>query len=120
MPILVIIESPYRPTAGPRQADQGWLEELRDNLVYARRAMHDSFARGEYPFASHLLYTQPGILDDQMKAERDLGIEAGLAWGKLAFLTAVYTDRGISAGMEKGIARAGSEGRLVDYRKIGK
>jgi hypothetical protein len=36
--------------------------------------------RGESPIASHLLYTQPGILKDDVPEERPLGIEAGLAW----------------------------------------
>src|SRR4029077_21043205 len=36
-------------------------------------------AQGGGPFASHLLDTQPGVLDDQVPDERRLGIAAGLA-----------------------------------------
>lgn len=64
---LVIVESPF---AG----------DLPKNIAYARAAVRDSLARGEAPIASHLLYTQPGILDDDIPAERQWGIDAGLAW----------------------------------------
>lgn len=98
---LVIVESPL---AGDYEA----------NRAYARACVYDSLMRGEAPLASHLLYTQ--MLDDKIPAERTLGIEAGLAWGRKADLTAVYTDRGISSGMQLGIDRAKAEGRPVEYR----
>ena len=68
--------------------------------------------------ASHLLYTQHGILDDEKPAERLLGIEAGFAWNELADATVVYTDLGITPGMQKGIAHAESAGRPVEYRNL--
>lgn len=83
---LVIIESPY---AG----------EVDANVEYARSAMRDSLNRGEAPIASHLLYTQPGILRDDVPAERQWGIDAGLAWRSVAELAAFYVDRGWSSGM---------------------
>lgn len=101
----VVIESPY---AG----------DVERNVAYARAAMRDSLSRGEAPIASHLLYTQPGILDDDKPDERAHGIEAGLLWGGLAELTAVYVDRGMSRGMEFGIERAKREGRPVEYRSL--
>jgi hypothetical protein len=103
--LLVIIESPF---AG----------DVEKNLKYARACMRDSLSRGEAPLASHLLYTQEGILNDGVPEERNWGIEAGLAWGKKASKTIVYTDLGISGGMEKGIQRAKDEGREVEYRKL--
>lgn len=105
-PRRVILESPF---AGDVQA----------NLEYARAAVRDSLLRGESPLASHLLYTQPGILDDGNREERHMGIEAGLAWGTAAEATVVYTDRGISTGMHLGINRARLEGRPVEYRSLG-
>ncbi|MFC1678163.1 hypothetical protein ACFLZ9_00320 [Patescibacteria group bacterium] len=102
---LVIIESPF---AG----------EIEKNIAYARACMHDSLSRGEYPYACHLLYTQEGILNDEIPADRELGIRAGLAWGKFAQKTVVYTDLGISDGMKLGIERAKDEGRPVEYRKL--
>lgn len=83
---LVIIESPY---AGDVEA----------NVAYARAAMRDSILRGENPIASHLLYTQPGILNDDIPEERERGIAAGLAWRAVADLAVFYIDRGWSGGM---------------------
>ena len=59
----------------------------------------DSLLRGEAPIASHLLYTQPGILNDNVKQERQLGIDAGLAWKEVADKHVFYIDFGYSAGM---------------------
>lgn len=92
--------------------------DVEANLAYVRECMADCLRRGEAPFASHALYTQPGVLDDAKPDERSLGIEAGLCWGTMAEATVVYTDRGISRGMELGIARAIAEGRAVEYRSI--
>lgn len=101
----VVIESPY---AG----------DVAANLAYARACMADSLRRGEYPIASHLLYTQDGILDDTVPAERELGIRAGLYWAAFADLTAVYIDRGISRGMRQGIQHAIDAGRTIELRSI--
>jgi hypothetical protein len=106
----VIIESPFAPAAG---------RTVEDHLRYARAAMRDSLHRGEAPYASHLLYTQPGVLDDTVPEERAQGIEAGLAWGQVADLVAVYTDLGISKGMALGIERALAAGRPVIHRQLG-
>jgi len=106
---LVILESPY--AARGRQSLEG-------NLLYARRAMRDCLRRGEAPFASHLLYTQDFVLDDSVPAERALGIAAGLEWGRVAQATVVYTDRGISPGMQAGIDAARAAGRPVEFRSL--
>jgi len=103
---LVLLESPY---AG----------DVERNLTYLRRALRDSLLCGEAPFASHGLYTQPGVLDDNVPAQRKLGIEAGQAWGRYAEYTVVYVDYGISQGMQYGIDRARDAGQWVDLRKIG-
>ena len=83
---LVILESPY---AGDVEA----------NVAYARKCMRDSLTRGEAPIASHLLYTQPGVLDDGDPFEREHGIAAGLAWRRVADAAVFYVDRGWSTGM---------------------
>ena len=101
----VILESPF---AG----------EVERNIRYARLCLRDCLKRGEAPIASHLLFTQPGVLDDKVPEERQLGIEAGLTWGLLAEVTVVYTDFGISRGMEYGIERAQKENRPVEYRHL--
>lgn len=102
---LVIIESPY---AG----------DIKVNVEYARACVRDSLSRGEAPIASHLLYTQPGILCDDIAEERQWGIDAGLAWKSVAQASVVYTDRGISKGMEYGIAAATAAGIPVEYRML--
>jgi len=82
----VIIESPY---AG----------DIDRNVRYARLCVKDSLSRGEAPIASHLLYTQEGILNDEILTERMLGINAGLAWKEVAELHVFYVDFGYSVGM---------------------
>lgn len=99
----VIIESPF---AG----------DVDRNIKYARACLLDSLKRGEAPFASHLLYTQ--VLDDLNADERLTGMEAGFFWAKVADLTAVYTDLGISEGMRRGIEAAEHAGRPIEYRSL--
>jgi len=101
----VIIESPY---AG----------NIEENLAYVRAAMKDSLSRGEAPFASHALYTQPGVLNDDVPEEREWGIHAGFAWRAAAEATVVYTDYGISKGMTYGIEAAQKMGQPVEYRTL--
>jgi hypothetical protein len=103
---LVIVESPY---AG----------DIEANVAYARACVRDALACGEAPFASHLLYTQPGILRDEVPAERQQGVASGLAWYRVADAAVVFTDRGISGGMEAGIAAAQAAGKPVEFRTLG-
>lgn len=102
---LVIIESPY---AG----------NISANVEYARQAMRDSLNRGEAPIASHLLYTQPGILRDEVPEERQWGIDAGLAWRKVAECAVFYTDMGWSGGMNAALAVYQREGFPFEMRNL--
>lgn len=108
-PRLVILETPY--------AGRWWWNRWA-NRKYARACMRDCIKRDEAPFASHLLYTQPGILDDGIATERMTGIKAGLAWGMKAEATVVYVDRGTSGGMALGITDARAAKRPVEYRSL--
>lgn len=103
----VILESPY---AG----------EIEENVAYARLCVRDSLARGEAPIASHLLYTQPTVLDDDVPTERQWGIDAGLAWLSAADAMVVYTDRGISSGVTAAIAIAERNRCPIEYRTVNK
>lgn len=106
----VIVETPFRGSTP---------EEQKKNIAYARACAHDCLVNyHQAPFLSHLLYTQEGILDDGIPSERQLGIEAGLAWGAVAEETIVYTDRGISQGMQYGIDNARRVGRPVHFRTL--
>jgi len=102
----VVIESPFAGTP----------EEVEVNTRFVRAAMRDCLLRGEAPLASHALYTLPGVLDDNVPAERALGIEVGLVWGAVAELTVAYINLGVTPGMIVGIERAHREGRPVEYR----
>jgi hypothetical protein len=102
---LVVLESPF---AG----------NVERNIAYAKQCLKDCLKRGEAPIASHLLFTQPGILDDSKRDERKLGIAAGHAWIACADALVVYTDRGVSVGMEQGIAEAQRLEVPVEYRSL--
>lgn len=102
---LVVIESPY---AG----------DIEANVDYARRCVRDSLTRGEAPIASHLLHTQPGILRDEVKEERQWGMDAGHAWIAKADILAVYADKGVSRGMKWGMEIAAKHGIPVEYRTL--
>lgn len=98
----VILESPYNG-------------DTDGNVTYPRACVRDSLLRGEAPIASHLLYTQLGVLRDDVTREREQGIAAGLAWGPVADAT---VDKGISPGMKRGIADAEAAERPVEYRVL--
>lgn len=103
---LIILESPY---AG----------DVRRNVAYARACVRDALRRGEAPLASHLLYTQEEILDDNEPAERELGIKAGHAWIEKAEALVLYVDLGISPGMQAGLRAARAVGvPSVEVRQL--
>jgi len=106
---LVAIESPFR--------GEGY-SETEINILYAKACIHDALTKGEFPYASHLFFTQDGILDDKIPEERKLGIDAGIGWANVAKKRVVYTDRGISTGMEYGIKAAKESGVEVEYRTL--
>lgn len=107
--IRVLLESPYRNNDPA---------EVQANIDYARKCVRDSVLRGEAPIASHLLFTQPGVLNDNVSDERALGIEAGLAWMSYADKMVVYCDRGVSDGMREAMRRAQHSGLEVELREL--
>jgi hypothetical protein len=106
----VIIESPYA-----HELPEGVERHLR----YLRACMYDCIHRGEAPYASHALYTQPGVLNDRDRSERKLGIDAGLVWKLSADATIVYTDLGVTEGMEKGMVYSKDHGQPIEFRRLG-
>ena len=103
----VVVESPY---AG----------DIARNMRYLAACMHDCIVNHhEAPYASHGLYTQPGVLKDEVPEERKLGIEAGFAFRSRLQKTVVYTDLGYSTGMKYGIKHAEEIGHPIEYRKLG-
>jgi len=105
MKAKVVIESPY---AGC----------VAQNVNYARRCVKDSLLRGEAPIASHLLYTQPGILDDSNPVERKLGIEVGLEWLSVADKHVFYIDYGYTDGMLIAKERSENLGKIIEERTL--
>lgn len=117
---FVVLESPF--ANGSVTLPDGTIREILrdDNVRYARACMYDCLVRhGEAPYASHLLYTQPGILDDDVPEERRLGIEAGLAIGRRAVLRVFYVDRGFSSGMAWALRFAREIGQVCEVRRLG-
>ncbi len=106
---LVIIESPFAASAAYTQAH---------HEAYARACMADCLSRGEAPYASHLLYTQPGVLDDTIPEQRKLGMLAGFAWRAACDTTVVYQDLGMSGGMVAGVQSAKDRGNKVEFRRL--
>jgi hypothetical protein len=98
----VIVESPFAGGFG--------------NVKYAREALRDCIDRGESPFASHLLYTQKGLLDDRLPDERRKGLDAAAGWLEVADYVAVYMDLGVTSGMVVGITRAVKMGKPIKLR----
>lgn len=98
----VIIESPF---AG------GF-----SNVKYSRECLRDCLDRSESPYASHLLYTQKGVLDDTIPEERKRGIAAANAWLEAADYVAVYMDLGITNGMLRGVVKAARLNKQIRLR----
>lgn len=112
MSTLVVVESPF---AGRGWWLLAWIRRLL-NIRFARACVRHSLMRDEQPLASHLLYTQPGILRDGNPREREQGINAGLAWGLHAKLWVFYVDRGMSFGMRIAERYAYEAGIVIEYR----
>lgn len=105
----VVIESPY---AG----------DVEKNLRYLRAAMRSCLLRGEAPFASHAIYTQPGVLDDTIPEERELGIKAGFvvaeALARVGAPRIIFHDEGCSRGMHYGVNHAREIKQETEFRKL--
>ncbi len=100
----VIIESPYKG-------------DVARNKLYLQACIRDSLSRGESPYASHQMLTS--ALDDAKADERAHGMLAGVVWYECAELVAVYTDFGISSGMDHGVVHARALKKPIEHRSLG-
>jgi len=129
---FVVVESPFAasvltlqhwgPEPGTNVAGTEVTKALtvEENIRYARACLHDCLVRHqEAPYASHLLYTQEGVLDDEVPSERDLGIRAGLEIGRAAKRRLFYVDRGLSGGMRWGLKFALEIEQPYEVRRLG-
>lgn len=98
----VIIESPFAGNFS--------------NVKYARECIRDCINRGDSPFASHLLFTQKGVLDDSIPDERKRGITAANEWLEVTDYVAVYMDLGVTRGMLIGVVKAAKLGKPIHLR----
>lgn len=103
---IVTVESPY---AG----------DTAKNIKYAQESIADCFKRGEAPFASHLLYTQPNILDDSKPEDRELGIKTGFVFKHIQnSITVFYIDLGWSDGMVKALIYCKANNLPFEFRSL--
>lgn len=105
----VQLESPFRGNN---------YEHTEFNIAYAHACIADCLARGEAPFASHILYTV--ATDDKDPIQRQFGIQAGFTFLDIVEKSVIYYDFGISKGMEYGIEEATKKGIPVEFRTLPK
>lgn len=128
---LVVLESPYAAKLKYEQwlsvndrkpSEQAvedyrkyFMEEVEDNLKFARQKFRELVAQGDAPIASHLTYTQDGILDDLVPNERRVGIAAGLAWRPMAEVSVFFPRDGYwSRGMLDALDSCVNEGLVAE------
>lgn len=104
---LVVLESPFRA---------GSQAKFNAHRNYLQAIIFHSMSLGEAPFASHGFYTR--FLNDDIKEERQLGMNMGKRYIELCDLVAVYHDLGVSDGMAAGIEYAQQCGKKIEWRKI--
>ncbi len=100
----VIFESPF---AGDMATNSEYAASCIVKLMLAEHVA---------PMASHLLYTR--MLNDNDPKEREIGIDAGLEYGRHAQRTIIAVDRGLSTGMKYGIKNAESANRPLSFMTI--
>jgi hypothetical protein len=111
MPRVFLI-TPYAELA----AHSSWLD--RPNVKFAQHCMADCLRREESVFACHLLYTQPGVLDDGKADERHLGLIAGRRFLAVCDKAVCYVDRGISSGMRGDLEEALRLSAPINFRRL--
>lgn len=107
--LTVVIESPYASDTAAGVAR---------NLRYVRACMAYCLANDAAPYASHALYTQPGVLNDQIPAERKNGMRAGFAIGAKLEERWFFIDLGMTDGMLRGEERAARQTPPQKTRRI--
>jgi len=106
----VVIESPYAA-----KTEEGILL----NEAYGELCMHDCLVNhNESPYASHLLYTRPLVLRDEVPEDRKLGIAAGFFWRDVSEQTNFYVDLGMTDGMKLGIDDCNEKGKEYRLRSL--
>lgn len=113
MPRVFLI-SPFAESISYSHA--AWLQ--RRNVLFAQSCAADCFRRGEAPFIPHLLYTQPGILDDSKPHEREKGMTAGRRFLAVCDRAVCYLDHGCSSGMHGDLEAALTYATPIEFRRL--
>lgn len=103
---LIYICSPYRAK------DE---ETLKRNIEYAKELTREVLLRGDAAITVHLYMTQ--CLTEEVKAERNVGLEAGMDILRRCDGIVVGERFGISEGMSQEIQCAKDGNMTIEYRE---
>lgn len=116
--MLVVIESPWAGLGAASATTLSQLEKCKA-VDYLRNCVRDSLARSEIPWASHAMLALTRALWEEDEDQRAEGIQVGKKFIKdYADKVVVYSDFGISKGMQEAIIWARMHGKKVEIRKI--
>lgn len=93
-------------------------EDHISGILYARKCVRDSLLVGESPVSFHLLYSQPGVVCDDMQNESFLGVDSRDSWIRRAEKLVLYVNLGFSDDMLKSVRVAEKLNVPVEYRKL--
>jgi hypothetical protein len=103
--LFVVLETPW---AGLGAGDKA--------KSYVRNCIRDCIARGEIPWASHVMFAWTDALYETDEEQRAEGIELNKQMLLRADKVVAYTDHGISKGMQIAITFAKIHGKNVEKR----
>lgn len=112
----VVYESPFASTD---------FDTFARNIAYARLLIREgATGYNEAGIASHVIWTQPGILRDTVESERNLGIACGIVFANMAKQGIIGHIYGIDLGWSKGMLRSkeyvlANGGEIVERRLAG-
>lgn len=104
--MLVAVESPLK-------ANEAYSREQFKR--YRELCLKDAIDRGEEVYCSHWL---ADILDDDDPRERMQGLMIGLKWAAKADYAVLYTDFGVSEGMQIALEMYSQIGMRVERRSL--
>jgi hypothetical protein len=88
----------------------------RNEPLYLRRVVLQCFARGEAPFCAMESYGLALTL--QEKQERDMAVQASVAWLELVPGVVCYVDMGVTREMKDDLERAKRRGKQISFRRL--
>lgn len=101
--MIIYVATPYRAETEP---------QFENQLKYTQDICRDLMLKGHTIIAPHLMY--PSFLDDNIKEERDIGIQGALKLLSVCDRFVLGVNYGISEGMRAEIKMAKSLGLVVE------